>query len=78
MSAFVIGTPAPKGLDSKVYRVRIIVDRIDGGELTSEDLERIEAIYPSTPTTAAKPRAKAGTLPAARKTKSTRKAGRAA
>lgn len=78
MSAFVIGTPAPEGLDSKVYRVRIIVDRVDGGELTPEDLERIEAVYPSKPARAAKPRAKTAMPPTARKVKAARKSGRAA
>ncbi len=47
MSAFVIGIPAPQGLDSKVYRVRVVVDRRDGTPLTEEDLARIEAVYPS-------------------------------
>jgi hypothetical protein len=78
MSAFVIGTPAPEGLDSKIYRVRIIVDRVDGGELTAADLERIEAVYPSKPATTAKPRTKAPARPPARKAKTTRKSGRAA
>lgn len=78
MSAFVIGIPVPEGLDSKIYRVRIIVDRIDGGELTSGDLEKIEAVYPSKPTKAAKPRAKTPMPPAARKPKTARKSGRAA
>jgi hypothetical protein len=78
MSAFVIGTPAPEGLDSKIYRVRIVVDRIDGGELTAEDLERIEAVYPSKPSKASKPRAKAPTPSAPRKGKTTRRSGRAA
>jgi hypothetical protein len=76
-SAFVIGTPAPEGLDSKIYRVRVVVDRIDGGELTAEDLEQIEAVYPSKPSKALKPRAKAA-APSARKGKTTRRSGRAA
>ncbi|MEP7121653.1 MAG: hypothetical protein ABJE95_12110 [Byssovorax sp.] len=58
--------------------MRVIVDRIDGGELSSEDLARIEAVYPSKSAAATKPRAKTSTRPAARKTKTTRKAGRAA
>ncbi len=78
MSAFVIGAPIPEGLDSKIYRVRIIVDRVDGTELTPEDLERIEAVYPSKPARAAKPRAKTPMPPAAGKAKTARKAGRAA
>lgn len=78
MSAFVVGTSAPEGLDSKVYRVRIIVDRVDGGELTSEDVARIEAAYAGEPVAAGKSRAKTPTRPAARKSKATRKAGRAA
>ena len=47
MSSFVIGIQAPQGLDSKVYRVRVVVDRLDGSALTEEDLARIEAVYPS-------------------------------
>lgn len=47
MSAFVIGVPVPEGLDAKVYRVRVVVDRIDGAALTREDLAQIEAAYPS-------------------------------
>jgi hypothetical protein len=78
MSAFVIGTPAPEGLDSKIYRVRVVVDRIDGAELTPEDLGRIEAVYPSKPAKTAKPRAKAPMPPATRKGKAPRKSGRAA
>jgi hypothetical protein len=78
MSAFVIGIPVPEGLDSKTYRVRVVVDRIDGGELTSGDLEKIEAVYPSKPAKTAKPRAKAPLQPAARKAKTARKSGRAA
>ncbi len=78
MSAFVIGTPAPEGIDSKIYRVRIVVDRVDGAELTPEDLERIEGAYPSRPGKAAKPRFKAPMPSATRKRKATRKPGRAA
>jgi hypothetical protein len=78
MSAFVIGIPVPEGLDSKTYRVRIVVDRIDGGELTSGDLEKIEAVYPSKPTKTAKTRTKTPLAPAARKAKTARKSGRAA
>lgn len=78
MSAFVIGIPVPEGLDPKVYRVRVIVDRADGSELTPEELERIEAIYSSKPGKTAKQRAKAARPPAARKAKAPRKSGRAA
>jgi hypothetical protein len=59
MSAFVIGVPVPEGLDSKVYRVRVVVDRVDGAALTGEDLARIEAVYPSKPSKAPRARAKA-------------------
>jgi len=78
MSAFVIGIPVPEGLDSKIYRVRVIVDRIDGGELTAEDLERIDTVYPSKSAKTAKRRAKVAMPPAARKAKAPRKSGRAA
>jgi hypothetical protein len=78
MSAFVIGIPVPEGLDSKTYRVRVVVDRIDGIELTPEDLQRIEAVYPSKPAKpTAKRRAKTAT-PAARKARTTRKSNQAA
>ena len=49
MSAFVIGVPVPEGLDAKIYRVRVVVDRVDGAALTREDLAQIEAVYPSKP-----------------------------
>ena len=79
MSAFVIGIPVPEGLDSKIYRVRVVVDRVDGGELTSEDLKRIEAVYPSKPAKpTAKQRARPGTPPAVRKAKTARKSNQAA
>jgi hypothetical protein len=45
MSAFVIGVPAPEGLDPRIYRVRVVVDRVDGAALTAADLERIRAVY---------------------------------
>jgi hypothetical protein len=75
MSGFVVGIPVPEGLDAKTYRVRVIVDRIDGGELTPEDLARIEAAYPSKPM---KRRAKAPGSQGARKAKTARKSSRAA
>ncbi len=71
MSAFVIGIPVPEGLDSKTYRVRVVVDRIDGAALTREDLAQIDAVYPSKP-------AKHGAVPAPRKAKTRRKPTRAA
>jgi hypothetical protein len=75
MSAFVIGIPVPEGLDSKTYRVRVVVDRVDGADLTPEDLARIEAVYPSKPA-----RRRTGTTraPAAREAKTARRASRAA
>lgn len=75
MSAFVVGIDAPEGLDPKIYRVRVVVDRVDGAELTPEDLARIEAAYPSK---LAKQRPKRASAPAARKAKTTRKSSRAA
>lgn len=75
MSAFVIGIPAPEGLDSKTYRVRVVVDRVDGGELTAEDLERIEAVYPSK---SAKRRAGAAGASPVRGPRAARKSSRAA
>lgn len=75
MSTFVIGIPVPEGLDPKTYRVRVVVDRIDGGELTPEDLGRIEAVYPSKP---ARRRGGTASAPATREAKGTRKSGRAA
>lgn len=81
MSAFVVGVPVPEGLDPKVYRVRVVVDRIDGADLTTDDLARIEAVYPSKP---AKRRAKPTSAAAphkakaAPKAKASRRAGRAA
>jgi hypothetical protein len=58
MSAFVIGVPVPEGLDPQVYRVRVVVDRVDGAALTGEDLARIEAVYPSKPAKAPRSRGK--------------------
>jgi hypothetical protein len=75
MSAFVVGVPVPEGLDARVYRVRVVVDRVDGAALSSEDLARIEAVYPSKP---ARPRATAAETPSARKAKTARKPRRAA
>jgi hypothetical protein len=75
MSAFVIGIPVPEGLDARIYRVRVVVDRVDGAALTREDLAQIEAAYPSKP---AKQRAKRASAPPARKAKPARKSTRAA
>jgi hypothetical protein len=75
MSAFVIGIPVPDGLDAKVYRVRVVVDRIDGAALTPEDLAKIDTIYPSKP---AKRRTKPASTAPAPKAKATKKPGRAA
>lgn len=75
MSSFVIGIPVPKDLDAKVYRVRVVVDRIDGAALTPEDLAQIDKVYPSK---TAKRRAKLASTAPAPKAKTTKKAGRAA
>jgi hypothetical protein len=75
MSSFIIGIQAPQGLDSKVYRVRVVVDRRDGTALTEEDLARIEAVYPSKP---AKRRPRPASTPPAPKARSPWKASRAA
>jgi hypothetical protein len=75
MSAFVIGIPAPQGLDSNVYRVRVVVDRVDGAALTEEDLARIDAVYPSKP---ARRRTRPAGSPSAAKARSARKSSRAA
>ena len=75
MSTFVIGIPVPEPLDSKIYRVRVVVDRIDGADLTPEDLERIEAVYPSKP---AKRRPTPPNAPPTRPAKTTRKSIKAA
>ncbi len=72
MSAFVIGVPVPEGLDAKIYRVRVVVDRIDGAALTREDLAQIEAAYSSKP---AKQHLVRATPPTARE--ATRKLGKA-
>ncbi len=75
MSTFVIGIPVPEPLDSKTYRVRVVVDRIDGADLTPEDLERIEAVYPSKP---AKRRPAPPSAPPTPPAKTTRKSTKAA
>lgn len=73
MSAFVIGVPVPEGLDSRIYRVRVVVDRIDGAALTGADLAQIEAVYPSKPAKPLRARAKA---PAGGGTKPERKSSK--
>jgi len=75
MSAFVIGIPVPEGLDAKVYRVRVVVDRIDGAALTPEDLAQIDKVYPSK---TAKRRFFSMDTATTEKAKATKKPGRAA
>jgi hypothetical protein len=76
MSAFVVGVPVPEGLDPRVYRVRVVVDRIDGAALTGEDLGRIEAVYPSKPARPRRARTKVGPPEKPRKTSKTRRVRR--
>jgi hypothetical protein len=71
MSAFVIGIPAPEGLDPKAFRVRVVVDRLDGADLTADDLKKIKAVYANTKS-ATKRRTKSTKPAAAREARAAR------
>lgn len=64
--------PTPEGLDSKVFSVAVMVDRLDGKPLSDEDLDAIRAVYPvdeePAAVVASKP-AKASPVPSKKTTK---------